>query len=86
MRLHVTAFTLKFTQAECRTEVLSGIDLVHLLKSLKHGRVADGNRFLGHVDGGPKWQARMVMRDFERNLAKQHCIVQASTIRTRPPA
>lgn len=71
LSVHVTAFTLAFTQAECRTTVFSGIDLVHLLMSLKYSRVPDGNRVLGHVDDGPGWQVRAVMRDLEKDLSKQ---------------
>jgi hypothetical protein len=39
--IHVTASTLMFTQAVCRTVVPSGIDLVHLPRSLKHSRVPE---------------------------------------------
>jgi len=42
LSMHVTAFALEFTQVECRTSVLSGIDLVHLFTSLKRSRLPDG--------------------------------------------
>jgi hypothetical protein len=42
LTMHVTAFTLEFTQADCMTAVPSGIDLVHLFTSLKRSRVPDG--------------------------------------------
>lgn len=41
LSIHVTASTLLFTQAGCRTAVPSVIDLVHLPRSLKHSRVPE---------------------------------------------
>lgn len=41
--MHVISSTLVFTQAGCRTAVPSGIDLVHLPRSLKHSRVDEVN-------------------------------------------
>jgi len=85
--MHVTAFTLEFTQVECRTAVPSGIDLVHICsRRSSAAEYPTGHPFLGHVDGESRRQARVVMRDLENDLSKQYCLAEANTIGPRPPA